>query len=160
MRTRLEKAGKDGRVNSMDRAIDASVLEGLADLLTIPIGEAKSGSPYACRAFSAFSVERHTVFGRFHGHISLSENTEFRLALYDLVSDGVEKIILDLRDAYLTRSTVGMLVAFSASMHGRNIRLYLYRPAPQIKTTLAELNLISFYHFLETEDDIITAMVI
>ncbi|MDR2743683.1 MAG: STAS domain-containing protein [Desulfovibrio sp.] len=144
----------------MNKEIDASVLEGLADLFTISIGEAKSGSPYACRAFSAFSGERHTVFGRFHGRISLSNSTEFHLALYDLVGGGVEKVILDLRDAYLTRSTIGTLVAFSASMHGRNVRLYLYRPAPQIKAILAELNLISFYHFLETEDDIITALVI
>ncbi|MDR1490485.1 MAG: hypothetical protein LBS65_08410 [Desulfovibrio sp.] len=144
----------------MDKEIGASVLEGLADLFTIPIGEANSGSPYACRDFSAFSGERHTVFGRFHGRISLSNDTEFRMALYDLVSGGVEKVILDLKDACLTRSTIGTLVVFSASMHGRNIRLYLYRPALQIKAALAELNLISFFHFLETEDDIITALVI
>ncbi|MDR0827803.1 MAG: hypothetical protein LBN33_08020 [Desulfovibrio sp.] len=138
----------------MDDVTNSDVLEGLSDLLTLSLGESKSGSPYACRSFSAYSGERHTAYGRFHDRISLSNNTEFRSALYGLVGENTNNVILDFKDAFMTRSTLGTLVAFAASMHGRNVRMYIYRPAMQIKAALIELKLASFFRFLNSEDDV------
>jgi anti-anti-sigma regulatory factor len=138
----------------MDYFINADPLEKLADILTLDAVEYKVGSRYACRAFSAYGHERQTVFGRFQGHVALKDNPEFKAALYDLVSENVSRVILDFKDVLLSRSAVGVLVGFAASMHGRNKGLYLYRPSPQVRASLRELKLSPFFRILENEDEV------
>ncbi|MDR1946429.1 MAG: STAS domain-containing protein [Desulfovibrio sp.] len=138
----------------MDYYIDANPLEGLADVLELDVAEYKAGSRYGCRAFSAFVGERRTVFGCFQGRIGLADNTEFKAALYDLVSESTGKVILDFKDVYLSRSSIGVLIGFAASMHGRNTGLYLYRPSVQIRASLQELALMPFFRILESEDEV------
>jgi anti-anti-sigma regulatory factor len=142
----------------MDYFIDVNPLEGLADILTLNIAEYKAGSRYACRAFSAHGSERQTAFGCFQGRIALKDNQEFKAALYDLVSENTGKVILDFKDVYLSRSGIGVLVGFAASLHGRNKKLYLYRPSPQIRASLLEMELLPFFRTLESENDVIAGL--
>jgi anti-anti-sigma regulatory factor len=142
----------------MDYFIDADPLEGLSEILTLNVAEYKAGSRYACRAFSAHGNERQTVFGCFQGRIALKDNQEFKAALYDLVSENTAKVILDFKDALLSRSAIGVLVGFAASMHGRNKGLYLYRPSPQIRASLLELELLPFFRILESRNDVLAKL--
>ncbi|MDR1685900.1 MAG: STAS domain-containing protein [Desulfovibrio sp.] len=142
----------------MDYLIDVNPLESLAEVLALNIAEYKDDSRYACRAFSAHGNERQTVFGCFQGRIALKDNQEFKAALYDLVSENTGKVILDFKDVHLSRSAVGVLVGFAASMHGRNKRLYLYRPSPQIRASLLELELLPFFRILESEADVVAGL--
>jgi hypothetical protein len=48
-----------------------------------------------------------------------------------------------------------VLVGFAASMHGRNKGLYLYRPSPQIRASLLELELLPFFRILESGNDVL-----
>ncbi|MDR2124127.1 MAG: STAS domain-containing protein [Desulfovibrio sp.] len=142
----------------MDYLIDVNPLEGLAEILTLDVAEYEAGSRYACRSFSAYGSERQTVFGCFQGRIALNDNQEFKAALYDLVSENASKVILDFKDVYLSRSAVGVLVGFAASMHGRNKRFYLYRPSLQVRASLQELELMPFFRILESESDVIAGL--
>ncbi|MDR2669196.1 MAG: STAS domain-containing protein [Desulfovibrio sp.] len=142
----------------MDYFIDVNPLEGLAEVLTLNVAEYKAGSRYTCRVFSAHGNERQTVFGCFQGRIALKDNQEFKAALYDLVSENTGKVILDFKDVFLSRSAVGVLVGFAASMHGRNKGLYLYRPSQQIRASLQELDLLPFFRILESENDVVARL--
>jgi anti-anti-sigma regulatory factor len=142
----------------MDYFIDADPLGGLAEILTLNVAEYKAGSRYACRAFSAYANERQTIFGCFQGRIALKDNQEFKAALYDLVAENTAKVILDFKDVYLSRSAIGVLVGFAASMHGRNKGLYLYRPSPQIRASLLELELLPFFRILESGNDVLAKL--
>ncbi len=128
-------------------------------LIVDPI-DPDSGPRFPCRPLTARGQEGHTMFGVFTGQIGLSGVPEFTAALRDLASsEHRSKIILDFSRLSLTRSATGALVDFAAAMHGRNKRLYLYKTSSQIRGVLKELKLSSFFSFLETEDDIIAALV-
>jgi anti-anti-sigma factor len=142
----------------MDYFIDVNPLEGLTGVLTPNTAENMAGSRYACRVFSAYGNERQTAFSSFQGRIGLYSNREFRAALYDLAAENTSRVILDFKDVLLSRSAVGVLVGFAASMHGRNKGLYLYRPSPQIRASLRELGLLPFFRILETEEEVIASL--
>lgn len=137
----------------------ALMSELLAKAMAIEPVDPYTGARFPCRPLVARSAERHTAFGIFTGQIGLSAVPEFTAALHDLSAENPLKIILDFSRLSLTKSAVGALVAFAAAVHGRNRRLYLYRVSAQIRGVLEKLNLTPFFSFLETEDDIITALV-
>jgi anti-anti-sigma regulatory factor len=114
---------------------------------------------FPCRPLVAYSVERHTALGVFNGQIGLSAVPEFTAAMHDLITENLDKVILDFAQLSLTKSAVGALVGFAAAIHGRNKRLYLYRASPQICAMLKALNLTPYFSFLETEDDVIATTV-
>ncbi len=144
----------------MNEFIDSTLFGSLAKTLTADINEEVTGMRFPCRPYAAYTSERNTSLGRFKGQVGLPSLKEFKAALDDLVSENLTKVIVDLANATLSKSAVGVLVGFAAAMHGRNKRLYLYRPSPQIRAVLKELSLSAFFSYLETEDDIIATLVV
>lgn len=125
-----------------------------------PHGHEYVVSPFACRPFKGTSAERDTVVSFFKGEIGIAELEEFKGALNELVTDRLHKLIIDLSHISLSRTALGALVNFAASIYGRNKKLYLYNPSPQLRTSLAELGLASLFNVLETEEDILIALFI
>ena len=117
------------------------------------------GPRFPCRPLVARSAEKHTAFAIFSGQIGLATAPEFTAAMHDLFTDHLVEAVLDFSRASLTNSAVGALVEFTAAMHGRNKRLYLYRTSAQIRSALQELQLTPYFRFLETEDDVIATLV-
>ena len=143
----------------MNEFADSSLFGSLAKILAADIDQAEGG-PFPCRPLAAHTAERSTALGRFRGQIGLPNLKEFKAALGDLVLDNLSKLILDLAAVSLSKSAVGALIGFAAAMHGRNKRLYLYRPSPQVRAVLKELGLSAFFSYLETEDDIVATLVV
>ena len=143
----------------MNEFTDSSLFGSLAKILAADIDQAEAG-PFPCRPLAAHTAERSTALGRFRGQIGLPNLKEFKAALGDLVLDNLSKLILDLAAVSLSKSAVGALVGFAAAMHGRNKRLYLYRPSHQVRAVLKELGLTAFFSYLETEDDIVATLVV
>lgn len=115
---------------------------------------------FACRPLKGSTFEKDTVLGRFRGEVGLAGVNEFKAALDDLVTEKLVKVVLDLAEVSLSRTAIGALVTFAATMHGRNKRLYLYRVSDQVRTSLHQLGLTGFFSYLETEEDILTTLVI
>ena len=143
----------------MNEFADSYLFGSLAKILAVDIDQAEAG-PFPCRPLAAHTAERSTALGRFRGQIGLPNLKEFKAALGDLVLDNLSKLILDLAAVSLSKSAVGALIGFAAAMHGRNKRLYLYRPSPQVRAVLKELGLSAFFSYLETEDDIVATLVV
>ena len=143
----------------MNEFADSSLFGSLARILAEDIDQAEAGL-FPCRPLAAHTAERSTALGRFRGQIGLPNLKEFKAALGDLVLDNLSKLILDLAAVSLSKSAVGALVGFAAAMHGRNKRLYLYRPSHQVRAVLKELGLTAFFSYLETEDDIVATLVV
>ena len=143
----------------MNEFADSSLFGSLAKILAVDIDQAEAG-PFPCRPLAAHTAERSTALGRFRGQIGLPNLKEFKASLDDLVLDNLSKLILDLASVSLSKSAVGALIGFAAAMHGRNKRLYLYRPSPQVRAVLKELGLTAFFSYLETEDDIVATLVV
>ena len=143
----------------MNEFADSSLFGSLAKILAEDIDQAEAG-PFPCRPLAAHTAERSTALGRFKGQIGLPNLKEFKAALGDLVLDNLSKLILDLAAVSLSKSAVGALIGFAAAMHGRNKRLYLYRPSHQVRAVLKELGLTAFFSYLETEDDIVATLVV
>ena len=144
----------------MNEFVDSTLFGALARILAADINEELEGVRFSCRPYAAYTSERNTSLGRFKGQIGLPNLKEFKTALDDLVSENLSKVILDLAAVSLSKSAVGALIGFAAAMHGRNKRLYLYRPSVQIRAVLKELGLTAFFSYLETEDDIIATLVV
>ncbi len=140
--------------------VSSYLLGDLARTLLADLNDPAWSPRFSCRPLSGRTADRDTAVGRFRGDIGLPNLAEFKEALDELVVDNLVKVILDFKDATLSRSAMGALVAFAATMHGRNKRLYLYRPSQQIRARLKELQLTSFFSYLETEDDIIATLVV
>lgn len=119
-----------------------------------------TAAAYACRPVAARSAERHTVFGVFSGSIGLMAVPEFKAALYSLAENESVKVILDFQNVSLSRSAVAALVAFAASMHGRNKRLYLFRPSQTLRAELKKLDLRDFFTIHNEEEDIIASLIV
>ena len=137
-----------------------SLPEGLAGELRIEYSATGNTQRFACRPLAANSVERHTVYGLFSGQIGFADVPIFSVAIHDLATENMVKVILDFADVTLTKSAVGALVGFAAAMHGRNKRLYLFRCSVQVRALLKELDLLPFFSFLESEEDILGALVV
>ena len=144
---------------TQDQTHKPVLTERLSKLLLVEPVDPYMGPRFPCRPLVARSAERHTVFCIFSGQIGLSAVPEFTAAMHELYTEGLAEAILDFSRLSLTKSAVGALVAFAASMHGRNKRLYLYAVSPQIRGVLKELSLDPYFSFLETEDDIIATLV-
>ncbi len=136
------------------------VLGDLTKALAADIVTVDAAAPFSCRPLHGRTAERDTALGRFRGEIGLPNLAEFKAALNDLVMNTVLKVILDFAEVSLSRSAVGALVGFAAAMHGRNKRLYLFRPSAQVRKTLKDLGLTGFFTVLETEDDILATLVV
>lgn len=134
--------------------------QALATALTPDWREEGKPPVFSFRPLVARSLERRTVFCVFSGQIGLADCERFQAALNDLCIEQTAKIILDLSGLALSKSAVGTLVVFAALTHGLNKRLYLYAASPQIKTMLRQMELGSFFNYLETEDDVIATIVI
>ena len=144
----------------MNEFVDSTLFGALARILASDINEEAEGVRFPCRPYAAYTSERNTSLGRFKGQVGLPNLKEFKASLDDLVSENLSKVILDLASITLSKSAVGVLVGFAAAMHGRNKRLYLYRPSAQIRAMLKELGISAFFSYLDTEDDIIATLVV
>ena len=144
----------------MKNFINSCLLGELAKTMEANIVEVGDSTRFTCRPLAARTSERNTALGRFSGQIGLPDIKEFKAALDDLVTENLIKVILDFSAVALTKSAVGILVAFAASIHGRNKRLYLYRPSAQVRSVLKELGLTAFFSYLETEDDVLATLVV
>ncbi|MDR1946908.1 MAG: hypothetical protein LBQ51_07070 [Desulfovibrio sp.] len=142
----------------MDGDKESDPLGGLSGVLKP--AEHMPGKACPCLRLVAHGYLRKTVFACFQGHIGLADSDVFKAALNGLVLDSTDKVILDLKDVQLTATTVGVLVAFAGSMHGRDIELYLYRPSAQSRACLYERNIASLFKIFETEDDVTASLLI
>ena len=133
--------------------------ERLSKALIVEFVDPYMGPRFPCRPLVAHSAEKQTVYAIFSGQIGLSAVPEFAAAMHDLFTENLAEAILDFSQLSLTASATGALVSFGAAIHGRNKRLYLYRTSPQIRGMLKTLQLTSYFHFLETEDDVIATIV-
>lgn len=115
---------------------------------------------FTCCPIVAQTKENSTIVGRFSGDVGLPQLAEFKQALHSLVKSNLEKIIADFERVNLTRTAVGALVNFAASVHGNNKKLYLYRPSKQVRELFDELELTGFFAILENEDDILSRLTV
>ena len=143
----------------MDTFTQINPLNSLRNALQKDLATIENPS-HSCRPVALFLPEGSTSLGRFYGSVGLADMSAFQAALGDLVTESVLKIVLDLAEISLTRSAVGGLVAFAADIHGRNKRLYLYRTPQKLRAVLSELDIRSFFGFLETEEDIISTLAV
>lgn len=134
--------------------------ETLCAVFTPLLQEADRPAAYPFRPLVARSFERRTVFCVCTGQIGLADCERFKASLQELCTEQTVKIIADFSALSLTKSAVGALVAVAAFTHGLNKRLYLYAPSPQVRALLKELELTPFFSYLETEDDIISTLVV
>ena len=137
---------------------DSPLLGDLAKVLDADITRTPEAALYPCRPLAAATAGNRTVLGRFRGTIALRDCKGFREALADLAKGNPQKIILDLAETALSKTAMGILVNFASDGHGRNNRLYLFRPSAQIRQVLKELNLAPFFSFLETDEDIMASL--
>lgn len=144
----------------MKEFLDSYLLRDFARAMLANMDDAAQTPRFACRPLAASTSERSTIIARFKGDIGLPNRQEFADALDDLYTDNPLKIILDFAEASLTRSALGILLGFAATAHGRNKRVYLYRPSEQMRALLWELGLSCFFTYLETEDDVIASLVV
>lgn len=148
----------------MEDFLESPLLRELATAFTADLASQEQqdehDTRFFCRPLAARTSERCTALGRFYGHIGLPSVEEFKAAMNDLAEENVNKVILDFSEAALTRSAIGALVGFAASMHGRNKRLYLLRCSDQVRGQIHELGLKHFFTYLETEDDMLTTVVV
>ncbi|MDR2076142.1 MAG: STAS domain-containing protein [Desulfovibrio sp.] len=139
--------------------IGSSLLGECASALTLDLATVQEGK-FDCCPVIARTRENSTVIGRFTGAIGLPQIREFREALHSLTLEGMEKVILDFEAVSLSRTALGVLVAFAASIRGNDKRMYLYRVSREVRDLLGELDLVPFFYFLETEDDVLMALVV
>jgi len=144
----------------MKQLASCLLLRDFIDVLSTDLASVGEGHIFTCRPLKGATAEQDTVLGRFRGNITLSGTREFQLALDELVTDKLVKVILDFANVTLSRTAIGALVAFAGTIHGRNKRLYLYRVSDQIRTSLQDLHLTEFFTFLENEEDILAALVV
>ena len=144
----------------MKQLASCLLLRDFVDVLSADISTVSEGYIFTCRPLKGATAEQDTVLGRFQGNISLSGTKEFQQALDELVTDKLVKVILDFDKVTLSRTAIGALVAFAGTVHGRNKRLYLYRVSDQIRTSLQQLGLLGFFTLLESEEDILTTLVV
>lgn len=128
--------------------------------LDLDIEQAPPATRFSCCPLIAYTAGHNTVLGRFRGEIGLPTLIDYRNALISLVSGNVMKIILDLQAVTLSKSAMGELVTFAATVFGRQKRLYLYRPSEQVRCSLHDLGLTPFFSVLGTENDILATLVV
>jgi anti-anti-sigma regulatory factor len=138
--------------------IDSPLLGECARALALDLAAVPRGKFACCPVIH--TRENSTVIGRFTGAIGLPQIREFREALLSLTAEGMEKVILDFAAVSLSRTAMGALVAFTASVRGNDKRMYLYRASQEVRALLAELELTPFFYFLETEDDVLMALAV
>jgi anti-anti-sigma regulatory factor len=139
--------------------IGSPLLGECARALSLDLATVRNGK-FACCPVIARTKENNTVIGRFTGAIGLSRIKEFREALFSLTAEDMEKVILDFETVSLSRTAMGVLVAFTASIRGNDKRMYLYRASCEVRALLEELELMPFFYFLETEDDVLMTLVV
>ena len=143
----------------MKEFLTSSILGELARTLEADIALAEPGV-FPCCPLVGRVAGGETVLARLKGPIGLRNRQEFQNALHHIVRNNPAKVILDLADASLSRSAMGVLLDFASLGHGRGKRLYLYRISAQIRSLLKELGLKAFFSYLETEDDVPATLVI
>ena len=139
--------------------VNSTLLGDFARAFLLDLETARDGE-FPCCPVVAQTKEHSTVVGRFIGDIGLARAAEFKQALRALIIGDLHKIILDFQAVTLTRTAVGALVGFAASVQGHNRRLYLYRPSRQICDLLKELELLEFFSILESEDDVLVRLTV
>lgn len=146
--------------HSMKEFFTSSLLGDIAKALAADIAKVPEASLFPCRPIAAATAGGRSVLGRFRGTIALGNCKEFEEALAELVKNHPHKVILDMAEVALSKTAMGILVNFAADGHGRNNRMYIFRPSEQIMLILGELDLHSFFSFLETEEDVMAALLI
>lgn len=127
-------------------------------LVPLECGSIDQKPVFACRPRTVSTTARDTVVSEFTGTIGIAQLDEFKQALDDLVTDRLHKLILDFSSVDLSRTAIGALTSFAASMYGRNKKLYIYQPSPQLRSTLRDLSLTPFFNVLETQEDILLTL--
>lgn len=144
----------------MKEFLDSPLLGSFARALAADMGALPEAAMFPCRPVAASTAGNRTMLGRYQGAVSLRNSQEFKNSLADLAQNNPQKIILDLAEASLSKTAMGILVDFASDGHGRNNRLYLFRPSPQIRGVLRELELQPFFSILETEEDLLASLII
>lgn len=136
-----------------------NIMEPFLTALRTPYG-AGNDTAFPCRPVLAQTAEGTIVLARFCGHMSLDNLDEFSAALHNLVTEPLQKAILDLAHATMDRTGLGALVGFASSMHGRNKRLYLYKPSYQVVEELRQTGLEAWFVFLQTEEEVLSKLIV
>ena len=108
----------------------------------------------------AQSLEKSVVIARFSGSIGLDKLAEFSATLNNLITDSVMRVILDFSSSSISRTALGALISFAAAMHGRNKRLYIYKPGEKLLVDLAELELKGYFVFLRSQEEALLKLVV
>lgn len=144
----------------MENQETSQIMQEILATLKADIHAVGTDEVFMCRPIKWTTFERDTALGRFRGEVNLADLAEFTSALNDLVTDRVLKVILDFNDVSLSKTAIGAIVAFAATMHGKNKRLYLFRASEQVRESLEQLGLTPFFSYLKEEEDIVATLVI
>ncbi len=106
------------------------------------------------------SLEKSVVIAKFSGDIGLNKLAEFSATLHELITDAVMRVILDFSCANISRTAIGALFSFAAAVHGRNKRLYIYKPCEKLIHDLEELKLCEYFVFLHSQEDAMLKLVV
>lgn len=96
---------------------------------------------------------------QFPGDLTVDNTDRVKSVIGGILDKGLGGLVLDLSQVGFVDSTgVGLLISFSTRLKGEGKGMYLYRPSQQVRKTLTLVQLIRFFHILETEDELIAVM--
>jgi anti-sigma B factor antagonist len=90
------------------------------------------------------------------GEITIEVTGEMRQVVEDnLNSQSVEALVLDLSSVrFMDSSGIGSLVALNSKIKNSGKNFYILAPSDQVRKTLELVQLLSFFHIVDTEEDL------
>jgi len=106
----------------------------------------------------AYRVENRDtlLFLHFSGAITLDTTTEIKDGIADILAKGdFEHMVINLSDiSFMDSSGIGFLVALNTKVKATGKTMHLFRPTTQVLKTLELVQLRTFFHILDDEDDL------
>lgn len=124
--------------------------------LFIEVTPATGSTPADCQTdvYKAFGGQ--VLIVRYSGAIGLSCMDTFKPSLFATLTGDAKQIVVGLgRVSEISRSTLGALIDFAATVLGRGKKMYLLSPPESLEKTLKELQLTIFFEILHGEEDLI-----
>ena len=89
-----------------------------------------------------------------NGELSLEDADELKRALYELVSETSNKIVIDFHQCvFMSSVALGTLVCLTARVHSYDGRIVLCSPTREVAAVLAVTKLGNIYDIYQTQDE-------
>ncbi len=144
--------------NHMEPFVHTSFIGDFVDVLNMKT-PLRSDVANACVAQFGATARQEAVLSRYFGDLGLDHVAEFAASLDSLLTGSVQLVVLDFSSLNsFCRNAVAALVNFAASVHGRDKRLVLFRPGPELRRALDALALSHMFTVLDNEEELLLAL--